>query len=146
MASGRTHAAVALIAAAVVPLAVYIYKPDWPLGPIVKGLLVGWLITPDVDIDDKTYEEERLENLPLIGPLLGYIWQVSWYPYARAIPHRSPLSHWPPLATFLRYLYLWGWAWIIMSCLGQNLPLAVDLWFLGAWAVQDLLHLAFDYL
>lgn len=146
MASGRTHSTVALIAAGVVPLAVHIFYPNWPLGSIVKGLIIGWLITPDVDIDAQTYEEERLEKLPFIGPFLGYLWQVLWYPYARAIPHRSPLSHWPPLATFLRFLYLWVWGWVIMNCIGQNLPLAVDPWFLGAWAFQDALHWIGDHL
>lgn len=145
MASGRTHSTVALIAAGVVPLAVHIFYPNWPLDSIVKGLLIGWLITPDEDVDGTTFEEERLEHIPLIGPFLGWIWCVVWFPYARAIPHRHPLSHWPPFGTLGRFLYLYLWAWVIASCIGINLPLKVDWWLIGAWMLQDTLHLIADY-
>jgi uncharacterized metal-binding protein len=36
----------------------------------------------------------------------GFLWTWLWYPYARAIPHRSPWSHWPILGTVMRLAYL----------------------------------------
>lgn len=103
---------------------------------IFTGSLLGWLITPDIDIPHRTHEEMRLWK---VSPVLGLFWQKYWYAYALLIPHRHWLSHLPGVGTVLRMAYALWW-----------LPLVVDVpwmilgWVAVGWTVQDVVHLAAD--
>ena len=69
------------------------------------GCLAGIFLTPDLDVGYfariLAMKEAKKEF-----PVLGRIWHILWIPYAAAIPHRSPLSHWPVIGTAGRMAYL----------------------------------------
>lgn len=56
------------------------------------GVWCGIPLTPDLDV-----AENRKKRT---------VWNIFWYPYAKFMPHRHPLSHWPVLSTLLRLLYI----------------------------------------
>lgn len=144
MASGRTHQIASASAFVVggITCAYYVLPPPVSQS-VLLGLLTGIFISPDLDIDASTAEERLLEKIPIIGPIFSAVWQGIWFPYAKLIPHRSPISHWPILGTAVRAAYLWLIARVILLHFGI-LPPAVDFWFLGAWAIQDTLHWVLD--
>lgn len=132
----------------------YNLPPDY-IAALAIGSVVGTVITPDYDFD---------RNLPksIIGriPLLGYAWNAFWSPYAKAVKHRSFISHSPFFSTTFRLLYLvvGGGAilYLIDLLAGTNLlyesiqlfdvtanPQFWTLVFL-AWCVEDLSHLLLD--
>jgi hypothetical protein len=63
------------------------------------GCLLGIPLTPDLDQENLGMSERWLIKHTL-G--LGYLFAMFWYPYARAIPHRSPWSHLPIVGTIGR--------------------------------------------
>ncbi len=99
--------------------AFYVVTQGAPWG-LVGGLALGVFLTPDIDIDHRTREEAELWKF---SPVLGWVWQSFWTPYALAIKHRSWLSHAPIIGTLGRGAWLlvgvyliWNtvspvWAW-----------------------------------
>jgi len=141
MASGRTHAAISTLALVAVPVALWVYHVDVPIGAATVGLLVGLCITPDLDIDGGTHEERRR----VIGPLL----RVLFWPYGKLVPHRSIWSHAPILGTLFRVLYLGLPFWLAIALLGATVPSVPGEWIAWAfagWALQDTLHWVADML
>lgn len=144
MAEGRDHRAAtkrnlkrmivpSLILMAVDPLAV-----SFPL-----GLVMGHILTPDIDHHWKTIEELRMYRY---SRLWGWAWSLFWWPYQKLHAHRG-WSHTPIVGTVGRFLYLlWfplllclvylglsGWVWVMWG------------YFLVAWILQDFVHLRLDY-
>lgn len=151
MASGKTHqiaCAGAFVAGGITCayLGLIGILPGKTIESILLGLLVGGLVTPDLDIESSTQEERLLQKIPFIGPVFSGIWETVWFPYAKLLPHRSPFSHWPILGTAGRFFYIYLAARLIMFHLGYNLRLSFDWWFLAAWAVQDTIHWGLDHL
>lgn len=114
---------------------------------LAVGLAGGILLTPDIDIDHRTREEAMLWKVPLVG----WAWQCIWAPYAFAVPHRSPLSHWPVVGTMGRAAYLAFWVWVAQSMAGRDWLAVITAWpglwwAMAGWAVQDGLHWALDNL
>ena len=146
MADGRSHARAAFLVLAA-------GGAGWALGqvpgPVLGGLALGWMVTPDIDLPGTTYEEERVYRLRLgclpIGLLLGLAWEWYWFPYARIVPHRSPWSHLPGLGTAARLLYLalpylvYGWAF---GFPWWDWGVVLQVW--AGMAVQDTVHLVLD--
>jgi hypothetical protein len=127
----------------------------WPVEQVAVGAAMGWAITPDEDIDHATVEELWWDKIPLVGRVIGTIFQMAWLPYARAIPHRDPLSHWPILGTAGRAAYIAAWLFafelIAGACGGSTQVNWSGIWAylwpwcFAAWAVQDGLHWTMDY-
>lgn len=69
------------------------------------GCLAGILLTPDLDVGYWA-RIHAMRELKKEFPVAGRIWHILWIPYAAAIPHRSPWSHWPILGTVVRLFYL----------------------------------------
>lgn len=163
MADGKTHQRgyVLGLAALAAAGAYLLYEgsigPDEAAGLLVGGV-VGMLIDPDVRDQHNitTRGERRIWGVPLLGPIIGYVFQVYWYPLALLIPHRSFLSHLPVIATAIAA------AWLILppaavvyylNNWNLSLPFRDWLWmqyqpwvlpaFIG-WCVQDAVHLALD--
>ena len=143
MASGRVHARVAFTAASATTIAAWSGRVPWPFA---WGAWFGWFATPDLDMPITTHEERRLYGLPLLGWAIGLLWEWYWFPYARIIPHRSFLSHFPPVGAATRLLYAslpllaWSswtgdWSWF-------NWHLAWQV-YLGV-QLQDWLHYLLD--
>lgn len=145
MPSGKVHLAASLAATGVAAVAYATYQP-LPIETAAfagMGMLAGCLITPDLDVDGRTHEEAAFYKVPIVGPLLGLLWQTYWVPYALAIPHRSWLSHDPLVGTALRMVYTLAipivlgwlvprWEWVLPVYAG--------------WAVVDLVHIVMDAL
>jgi uncharacterized metal-binding protein len=120
------------------------------------GCFAGLFIDPDLDVDRITRSERRM--IKTVG-LAGWLWLILWWPYARVIPHRHPLSHWPVLSTALRLVYLAGLVFLVLFGLevafGLGMPLLVMLMevprpvWLAAFsglALSDVGHWLADYL
>jgi uncharacterized metal-binding protein len=110
MSDGRTHARIT--GALVLPSAAVagVLGGFEPALFAALGCASGWFVEPDLDVDGLTRSEWRIvERLHIVGML----WVTFWYPYARALPHRSKFSHWPVLGTLLRCLYLAGGVWLL---------------------------------
>lgn len=126
------------------------YPTPEPALALISGYLSGKYIEPDLDIDHITESEQRVYQD--FGFLVGWLWSKYWWPYAKAIPHRSPLSHVPLLSTFLRMVYAMvpaqvGWLFMYSNptdwILNSWQPLL--LYYLGL-AQADLIHITADFL
>lgn len=151
MASGKTHSRVAVLAGVVGVVATMVWLPEAPLEKVAVGFALGWAVTPDADVDHATVEELWWDRIPLVGRAVGTVYQMVWLPYARLIPHRDALSHWPLVGTAGRIAYMAAWLAAISLIAGRWI---VDWrviwnwiwpWGYAAWAVQDIGHWAFDY-
>lgn len=158
MSSGRTHAAVTMVAST--GAAYLLYRQGWPSGQAIAfciGGLAGLLVNPDLDVDNGSISQRVVRKST--GCLPGLIWSTLWYPYAILIPHRSPLSHWPILGTILRLVYLVLIFHLVLFGLHFTIGLApitthtgalsLPVWALPAFlglALSDALHYLFDYL
>lgn len=165
MASGQTHARVAkttlIVGSTAGALVCARYPALWPAyWPFVGGLVNGWLVTPDIDVDHITKEEQRWGDVPVVGGLLRTVFATFWYPYALNVPHRG-ISHAWLLGTFTRFVYQFAglfalWAiWQALRLVYGNgqvmqpdfpaLPWALVSYYFVGWALQDTLHLVFDW-
>jgi uncharacterized metal-binding protein len=105
MASGHTHNAYntgLFLATMFAGLAGGI--PADKVAALSLGVSVGFLVNPDLDVESGSiafYNARRTA-----GGLFGLAWRIIWWPYAKVVPHRSPLSHFPVLGTLIRVSYL----------------------------------------
>ena len=105
------------------------------------GLVVGILITPDIDLLSITHEERRIQRH--LGSTAKVLWMLLWQQYARGIRHRCPLSHAPIRSTLIRAAYLWP-AWALAGWLFPPSWWSLACWLLAGWITQDTLHWAMD--
>ena len=127
---------------------------------IIIGAAIGTLITPDFDLVGTTYTERLLRRIPIVGFLL----QATWYPYALLSKHRG-LSHVHVLGTLTRFAYmllaLTAWTWFVNGALlsfgvdtVQHMAAAIIAYcaantrftiaMLLAWTTHDEAHLYLD--
>lgn len=103
MPGGRVHAAItaATVSGLIAPYAIVNLdgNPYW----YIAGCVVGLLVTPDLDIDKGNISDSFLRK---VFPPIQWVWRTVWFPYAKLLPHRSPLSHFPILGTLLRIGYI----------------------------------------
>jgi uncharacterized metal-binding protein len=101
--------------------------------------LVGELwLSPDLDHDSGARPYRRW------GPL-----RILWLPYQRAIPHRSPVSHWPILGTAGRLVYVAVLALPVVLVLDVDLTPIVRhdrilLWSVAGLEASAVMHWACD--
>lgn len=133
----------------------YVCLPSDFLLPVLTGSIAGILITPDYD-----YEKNLPKSIVSEIPLLGKIWDIIWYPYARFVKHRSFWSHSFLFSTALRMFYLFSFVilcLLVLAQVGVDIPLYefTQLIFSDgvlqfllitfvAWSLQDLSHLILD--
>jgi hypothetical protein len=113
----------------------------------VAGLCVGHYATPDVrDQHRQINEGERLVK-EHFGKRAFRLWVAIWWPMAWLIPHRSPWSHLPIVATCLAAVWLY---WLPLALLWYYAPIWFDVacllmpYHVAGWAVQDAVHLRQD--
>ena len=110
------------------------------------GCLAGIFLTPDLDQEGRSMSESLLVRRSF-G--LGYLWLLLWFPYAKLIRHRSPLSHFPILGTAGRVFYMTLWL-AIPAYFGYRLrEPSPEMWTLLGWgmlglALSDFGHFIFD--
>jgi len=135
MSSGKTHAKISMCAAPVTAIVVAITTHNvWNGALAGAGCVLGVIVSPDLDVDHRTYSETVLPGV------LGWVWTVYWWPYSRMFKHRES-SHWVIIGTVLRVLY--GFWWLPLLC-GVNLTDLLWLWI--GLAVSDALHWIADTL
>lgn len=108
------------------------------------GCIAGIPLTPDLDQETISSSEYSIIKWTM-G--LGFLWAMLWYPYARLLKHRSPLSHWPLLGTAGRLFYLGLFVAVAMA-LGWTLPQwPLDLigWGIGGLVLSDTAHWLLDW-
>ena len=155
MANGKTHArgtsttlivVITVVSVAFVsrymPGAIPLLRQHWvEAAMVVSGLFVGHYATPDVRDQQKNrnHGEKMVEDH--FGKIAGVLWSAWWEPLARVIPHRSPLSHLPGLATAIAAVWLY-WlpvaAWLYTGGIVDWRLMACHV---AGWAVQDAVHL-----
>ena len=145
MPHGRTHNLVnTLLTAATFAGAKYYGVADPVSFSMSAGVMVGFVLNPDLDVESGSIAYYNVRRLPIVGKALAVAWRIAWWPYAKVVPHRSRLSHLPILGTLIRvsYLGLLSWpAWPFIPW-GAVLPwLAPAL--LGL-AVSDAVHWVLD--
>ena len=147
MPSGKVHAQCSLVLAAPAYGLTAGATGDHVIGAACAlGCLLGIMITPDLDQQGLSSSENALIKYTM-G--LGFLWAMLWYPYARLIKHRSPLSHFPSLGTAGRLLYLglWllvpsYWGWHLIKIPPETLRLMC--WVVGGLALSDAAHWLLD--
>jgi uncharacterized metal-binding protein len=110
MPMGRTHRAINTYLC--VPLTGgAIYFAHWsPLQAIAFGAgycFATFFMNPDLDLDSVGYQSW--------GPL-----RIIWWPYQKALAHRSYFSHFPVISTLLRIVYLMWFPVLLLLLLGGS--------------------------
>lgn len=107
MASGRTHnSANLLLAVGAYAGAKYYGAADTLAWPLAGGVALGFALNCDLDVDGGSIAFQNVRRLPVIGKALAIAWRIIWWPYAKIVPHRSAISHFPILGTLIRVSYL----------------------------------------
>ena len=102
--NGRAHATASAVSSVPAGIVVGAIAEDPRAGLWAgAGCIAGILLTPD--LDQEGYSALEIEGVKALGPL-GYLWLALWWPYAKAIPHRSFWSHGPLVGTLGRLLWL----------------------------------------
>lgn len=150
MSDGKTHAQATVALIFPVTAVSLLLMPDDPFSGAIAGAIgcaTGLIIEPDLDVDTITASEWRMIKRFWI---FGMAWVMLWYPYAWAIPHRSPFSHWPIVGTVGRVLYLLCLIKLLGEILGLSVPILAiidqplfQMWFFGL-AVADTAHFIMD--
>lgn len=119
------------------------------------GLILGKFADPDLRDQEQVRNESEHEVERYFGRFVGRAWSAYWQIPAKAINHRSKLSHLPPVGTFVAA------AWLLVPLLAavyvvtQPQPsfldwagrLVVDERFISlfvGWVLQDVIHRLLD--
>lgn len=169
MAKGATHFKSAKVVAATTEVcgwALAAVDPTMPLAVSI-GNVLGVMLSPDMDDPGTTYPEY------LVG---WFLRNLLWYcgvrkrgtlndaenvgkkflaavtaPYGVFIPHRSWLSHLPPVGTLTKVAYLFCFYYVIACVVGfeyiapRELASTPQAWYIiFVWVVHDSVHLLDD--
>ena len=122
----------------------------------VGGLVLGKFADPDLRDQEQVRNESEHEFTRLFGKMPGRAWSAFWYIPAKAINHRSKLSHLPPLGMFVAA----AWLGIPLALLAYAVVqpdigfvdwagrLAVNEYCIAAfagWFFQDVIHRLMDF-
>lgn len=114
----------------------YLYIDSSMLG---IGLILGTIITPDYDFN-KIYVKKLIKKIPV----LGFFWNLYWYPYSLLFKHRG-ISHNLILGTITRVIYL-CLPIILLYILGY-IHIQIDyiyVYIIIGWYLQDFIHYILD--
>jgi uncharacterized metal-binding protein len=142
-----------LATASLFPCAFHAFQtgtPDPILFPF--GCMAGMILTPDLDINHPMIAESNIRRMTGgAGTFLAGFWYVYWFPYSRLIGHRSWVSHFPIVSTFIRLFYLLLLPGIVLYLLTGNVePIARGVyspdfwWFVGGLGLSDTVHFLMD--
>lgn len=139
MASGQQHFIHGILTA--IPVTAIGMTVGIPTSTIILANAVGILLSPDIDMESKTFTEQTTANLlskffhrrknkqQKIARFFGAILQTITAPYAYFIPHRSWISHLPPFSVISQGLYFYALYWVIYTLCGWSiLPLSFFLY------------------
>lgn len=125
---------------------------------ITLGCITGILLSPDLDIEKGSISMAHVRNFTgNAGGIFSTLWLWYWWPYAKAIPHRHFLSHFPVVSTIIRMIYLFILPIIILFIMFLQIENGLEIYktiifnlyvvfvFLGL-CVSDTLHAIMDWL
>lgn len=159
MSDGATHFKASVAASCVVAPVAFVFLQNDVAIAVTIGSVVGWFVTPDVrDIQRKTFPSFKLSTIPLVGGVVELLFLIFWFPLALALPHRSKLSHFPFLGTFVAFTYgvIYGliivtviqglsiWSSDILATYVALLTSQLGVAFYFGWCVPDILHWIMD--
>ena len=158
MADGKTHFIGNVIVGGTMTYAAWrLLEPGvWPY--VAVGAAVGTLVTPDMDLEGRTHTENLMRQIPVVG----LMFQFTWYPYAVLTKHRG-ISHsllWGTLSR-LAYMIVMSafWAMVIVGLswyaggdpqkwldgIREFLMQFRSAYLLAAWYLQDVTHYVLDW-
>jgi uncharacterized metal-binding protein len=145
MPDGRTHTTATIIWSAASLPAGIVCGQGWHSFAITAGAMVGLVLTPDLDIEKGSFSHYIIRRY--FGLFSYWIWFIVWWPYAKVIAHRSPVSHFPVFSTALRvgYLLLLATPFIVWSGIkiDEEVMRTFSFFFFGL-ACSDSLHITMD--
>ncbi len=134
MPSGKVHTTATVAGSITTAIAMAYY--GFPTSEVVgafAGFMTTLVINPDLDLNTRRPKE----FLPLL-------WWIFWYPYSRAVKHRSPLSHFPIVGTFFRVAYAGFFILLLAFLLTiENNPERYY-YFLAGMVISDAVHFLMD--
>ncbi|HPH95371.1 MAG TPA: DUF2227 family putative metal-binding protein [Anaerolineaceae bacterium] len=156
MADGKLHAAVSVILAGSGQALQQIASvTSYQAMAFSLGALLGIILTPDLDLVGGSISQRQVRKST--GNIIGLIWAMLWYPYAKLLGHRSFWSHTPIIGTIIRIIYVFGLPLLLWSMLWQAghvsvpppIPVLGQLdpllfWVLLGLSVSDLFHWLMD--
>jgi uncharacterized metal-binding protein len=89
-----------------------------------------FFMNPDLDLDSVGYKSW--------GPL-----RIIWWPYQKALAHRSHLSHFPVISTLLRIIYLMWFPLLILLLLGGSAQMVARETIFDWWPILGVYLLIF---
>lgn len=113
---------------------------------VMLGYLFGRYIDPDLDQIGITEAEGRLiKDLKLFGVFIV----AYWLPYGYIMKHRSFLSHFPVVSTFIRIIYMFLPVIVLLALRPDLLSYSPILFpflsgIFGGLAISDLIHYMLD--
>lgn len=113
MASGTEHSSAVFGAAVGFGAAVAIERTvSSSAMPFLVGMLMGILVSPDMDVDDGNISYYYFRKI-----YLEWYWKALWRPYALTMNHRG-WSHFPIMSTVFRLIYMAFPVTIFLSVFG----------------------------
>lgn len=147
MPSGKVHSAMTLSTITGIIGCQFFSVTGGSIDLYILGCATGLLVMPDLDVDNGSIANNFIRK---ILPPVEWVWKILWFPYAKLIPHRHPISHFPVVSTFIRIGYLFcviNLFYLLWSLLFDTVSSWIWIWnwsfFLGLCHV-DILHWAAD--
>lgn len=140
MPSGKTHAKTTAIVGAVSTL--YPFTDIVSVVLFSSGCFIGLVIYPDLDVDVGNYGYHIIRVV--FGRKLAKVWGWFWWAYAKIIPHRSWISHFPVVGTAIRVAYIGLPLFVLISTLGYNYEYENLLFMFYGLALVDAVHFVMD--
>ena len=111
---------------------------------LMLGCISGTLLSPDLDLNQvRTQSEQLLYNVPIVGCLLGSVWEYYWIIYGLVLPHRSFFSHAPFFSTIGRLLYGLPIMFPFWMLLWNERP--TMFYYVGGLMIADTVHFLMDF-
>ena len=115
------------------------------------GLMAQRIMSPDLDQQQITFSEYLVNRL---NPIVGKMWEMYWWAYSAAIPHRHFISHFPIISTIIRIIYLFLPFYLLSFFDIKPLKIFFDLafyywdyslYFILGMIIADIGHYCLDY-
>ncbi len=133
MPMGRTHRAINTYVCLPLTIGSVAFAHWSPIQAAVFGVgycFATFFMNPDLDLDSVGYRSW--------GPL-----RIIWWPYQKALAHRSYFSHFPVISTLLRIIYLFWFPVLLIWLLGSSVQMVAREAIFDWWPILGLYFLMF---
>jgi len=131
---GKTHTTASVVLSLLSSIAMLAYGvPAKYIAYTAAGCLTSIVLSPDLDIDAGYIGGALVRKY--FGGVLGWMWKTVWSPYSKIVKHRSVISHFPVIGTFIRLFYLYFWYQAITLTINVALFFVSQGWSLPVYQV-----------